>query len=126
MSLRKGQGGMTVLGMLMLAAVIGFVGLIVMKLVPMYLESFKVDQALESMSKDSGLVSSTKQDIRAKFIRRMDIEDVDRFTERNIRDYMTIEKTGNSVSIVIEYQGRTELFGNLSLVADFYKQATVR
>jgi len=126
MSLRKGQGGMTVLGMLMLAAVIGFFGLIVMKLVPMYVESFKVDQALESMAKDTGIITSTKHEIRRKFIRRMDIEDVDRFDQRNIREYMTIEKSGNSVRIVIEYQGSTELFGNLSLVADFYKQATVR
>ena len=126
MSLRKGQGGMTVLGMLMLAAVIGFVGLIVMKLVPLYMESFKVDQALESLSQDPSLVNSTKQDIRMKFVRRMDIEDVDRFTQHNIRNYMTIEKTGNSVSVVIEYEGRAELFGNLALVADFYKQITVR
>jgi len=126
MSLRKGQGGMTILGMLMLAAVIGFVGLILMKLVPMYMESFKINQALESLSQDSGLLTSTKHEIRMKFIRRMDIEDVDRFTERNLRNYMTIETTANSVSIVVAYEGRAELFGNLALVADFHKQVTVR
>ena len=126
MRLRKGQGGMTILGMLLMAAVVGFVGLIVMKLVPMYMESFKIDQALESLSQDSGILSDTKQEIRKKFIRRMDIEDVDRFTERNIRDYMTIEKEGNYVSIAIEYQGRAPLFGNLTLVADFEKEITVR
>lgn len=125
MSLRKGQDGMTILGMLMLAAVVGFVGLIVMKLVPLYMESFKIDQALDSMSQDSGLLTATKQEIRKKFIRRMDIEDVDRFTERNIRNYMTIESTGSSVSVAIKYEGRAGLFGNLTLVADFDKRIRV-
>ena len=126
MKLRNSQDGMTILGMLVLLMLIGFAALVVMKLVPMYLESFKVDQALESMSKDSGLIQSTRSDIQKKFLRRMEVEDVDRFTQNNIKDYMTVEKKAGLVKIAIKYQGKASLFGNLSLVADFDKQTMIR
>ncbi len=124
MNLANRQRGMTFLGWVFTLGLIGSVALLVMKLFPMYMESFKVDAALESLVEEPNIAHQSRSQIYAGFVRRMDIEDVKRFNERNVRSYVTIEKTGPNVTITVEYQAKADLFRELSLVADFVKTAS--
>jgi hypothetical protein len=58
------------------------------------------------------------------FLRRMEVEDVDRFNRQNLRKHMDIERKDKRVTITLRYTAEAELFGNLSVVADWNKQVT--
>ncbi len=120
------QQGMTLVGWLITLVLVGAVALLVLKLVPVYLESFKVEKALHSVAQESGLSQVSKQEIYRRFMRRMDVEDVDRFTKANLHKYMTVEKKGRTVILLLQYQTITPLFHNISLLIDFSFQASNR
>ena len=124
MNLANRQRGMTFLGWVFTLGLIGAVSLLVLKLVPMYMESFKVDKALESLVEQPNINHQSATEIYKGFVRRMNIEDVKRFTERNVRSYVLVEKNGPNVTITVEYQAKAKLFRELSLVADFVKTAS--
>jgi hypothetical protein len=124
MNLGRNQQGMTFLGWVIVLVLVGGIALIVMKLVPLYMESFKVDSALKSIVEQPNLKDESTADIYKQFVRRMNVEDVNRFNDRNVRKFVTVDKKGPHVTITVEYQAKAELYDNLSLVADFKKQAS--
>ncbi len=124
MNLTNGQRGMTLVGWVFALTLAGAASLLVMRLVPIYLESFKVDKALQSLVEEQDIARQSASEIYRGFVRRMDIEDVDRFNQRDVRKYVTVEKNGPRVTITVEYQAKAKLFRELSLVADFVKTAS--
>ena len=119
MNRRSRQQGMTLFGWLTVLVLVGAGALLVLKVVPVYLESFKVARAIESVTQDPSLSQMTKRDIYKKFVARMNVEDVDRFHQRNVHKFLNIQRTGNKVTLSIEYQTVTPLIGNVSLLIDF-------
>ncbi len=126
MNRHSGQEGMTLIGWIFTLIVIGAVALLVLKVVPVYLESFKVEQALHSVAAEPGIGQVTKREILNRFVKRMDVEDVDRFTQRNVHKDLNVQKKGNTVILTIEYQTQTPIIHNVSLLVDFKHQASNR
>ncbi len=124
MNISRRQRGMTFWSLLFVLVVLGFVFLVSLKLFPIYLESFKINHAIESVTKDPGVGDRSKADIRDTLIKRFDIDDVRRITERNFSQYVDIDKKGQRVRISVEYRAETHLAGNIYLVADFKKRAS--
>ncbi len=120
------QHGMTLVGWLITLVLVGAVALLVLKLVPVYLESFKVEKALRAVAQETGLAQVNKREVYRRFMRRMDVEDVDRFTKANLHKYMEVEKKGKTATLILEYQVVTPLFHNISLQHDFKFQASNR
>lgn len=119
----KQQRGMTTLGLIFVLAVFGFAGYVGLKLFPIYTESFKIDSAMKGVVDDPDVANMSKSDILASFIRRLDVNDVDRITARNYRQYLDIEKDQDTVSLDVAYRAQAPLFANVSLVIDFHKHA---
>ena len=67
------QRGMSVIGLLLLLVVIGFVALIAMKVIPMYVQYFSIKSTIESVRKEPQLAQMTPQDIQAASQKRFDI-----------------------------------------------------
>ncbi len=122
----KEQQGMTLVGWLMVLVLAGAAALLVLKVVPVYLESFKVEGAIKAVVEEPGVAEMNKRQIYKKFISRMDVDDVDRFTERNIHKFMTVQKQGPKVTLTLKYQNVTHLIHNISLQFDFKHQASNR
>ena len=120
------QEGMTLVGWIITLVLIGAVALLVLKVVPVYIESFKVKQALISVVEEPGVAQAGKREIYRRFISRMDVEDVDRFTQSNVHKYLEVEKKGQMVTLTIQYQTITPLVRNISLLVDFKHQASNR
>jgi hypothetical protein len=110
--------------MVFVLAVIAVVVLVGLRMFPVYMEAFKVQQALEQIAKLRELPDTSREEIYDLFLRRMEVEDVDRFTRANLRQYMDVERQGSKVTITLEYVAKAELFGNLSVVADWKKQVS--
>ena len=90
-TLRK-QMGMTVIGWVLTLVVLAFGVLFVLRLVPLYTESFKIDQALSSIIRDPSTAESSRAEIVKRFVARMSIDDVDRFdSEEKVKDSLTVE-----------------------------------
>jgi hypothetical protein len=112
---RKAQRGATLLGMLIVGAMIMFVALIVMKMVPAYTEYFSVKKVLAAMKQES-LGTMSKKEIKDSFDRRADIAYVETVTGADLN----IEKgEGGDVVLVVEYQVVKPIMGNVSVLIDF-------
>ena len=120
------QGGMTLIGWLMTLVLVGALALTVLKVVPVYMEYFKVKQALHSVVEQSNIGQVTTREIYRQFMRQMDVEDVNRFTENNIHKHLEVQKKGPTVTLTIRYQTITVLIANISLLIDFEHQASNR
>ena len=118
------QRGVGFLGLLFIFVIGGFAVLVGLKLVPVYLESFKIDTALNGVIESPNVSEQSKREIIMSVLRRLDIDEVRRIHEQNYTDYLSVEKNDGRVTITIVYDDERELFGNISLVAKFHKEVS--
>ena len=114
---RGSQKGMTYLGMLILMVVIAFAAIIVIKVVPLYLEHYKVESSLNSLAQDpkvqaAGMPSREIVDFLHK---RLMVNDVEHVTT----DDISVTKEGGKTVVAVDYEARVSLFMNLDVVARF-------
>ena len=78
------QRGLTVIGMLILLIAIGFVALLVMKVVPMYVQYYTIKSSIESVRKESvGQMAAT--DIQNLIQKRFDTGYVENVRARDLK-----------------------------------------
>lgn len=113
------QGGMSLVGLIIAAIVLGFAALVVMQVVPLYI----ADQKLTTIFKGLEEVSAgSPAEIRRTIDKQLDINEVDdRFDSKEFE----IRPVTGGYSVSYNYDGRATLFGNLSLVAEFKHQTRV-
>ena len=114
------QKGVTAIGWLIILGLIGFFVLLTLKMLPSYMEYYKISSTLETMTKDSGFESQTE--IRDKAERRFDISYVNTITPKDLQ----IKPYGQSWLVTAKYESRVHLFFNVSVVMDFNKQVKVK
>ena len=113
--MKSRQRGLTMFGFLFVALVLVMVALLAMKLVPAYIEFFSVKKILATMGQDSEVRSKSNSEIRSDFSRRAGVGYV---TEVKPED-LSIDRRGGIPAISVDYEFRTKLVGNVSLVVDF-------
>ncbi len=116
--LARHQRGVSIWLLLLFVIVLGFGGIFGLKLIPLYLEWFKVEKAV-SGTLQAGVGEQSVRDIQATVIRRMDIDDVRRFTKLNFTEFFTITKRGNRVTIDVSYEAEEPLFYNVHVLVKF-------
>jgi len=119
-SMRR-QQGMTLIGMLIVAAIAGVFLLAGIRLVPIYLEYLKGETTLREVKKDLDGSNAGPGQIRTAIERRFDIEAVTAITARDIK----IERSANGYLVNADYEGRAPFLGNVYLVMDFDKSVEV-
>jgi len=117
---RKYQRGASIWMIIVMVIILGFGVVFGLKTIPMYIESYKIDKALEGTFTED-VASQSVTDIRNAFIRRLDIDDVRRIQERNWRDYMSITKRDGKVTVEVFYDAEEHLVGSLYIVGRFEK-----
>lgn len=111
----KKQGGATMLGMLIVGAMVVFVALVVMKMVPAYTEFMSVKKVLRAMEQESLSSMSTKE-IKDSFDKRASIDYINSVKGSDL----TIEKgEGGTTVVAVEYQIVKPIIGNVSVLIDF-------
>ena len=109
------QQGLTMAGFLFVA--IGFVvaAMLAMKLVPAYIEFFSVKKIFNTMAQDPDLRGKSNAEIRNSFSKRASIDYVSVVKPEDL----LIERAGGVPVISVEYELRTPMIANISLVVDF-------
>lgn len=109
------QRGLTMFGFLFVAVILVMLAMLAMKLVPAYVEFFSVKKILAAMGQESELRSKSNADIRSDFMRRASAGYVSVVKQ----DDLAIDRHNGVPVISVEYEFRTKLVGNVSLVVDF-------
>lgn len=119
MQSRTHQRGMTGIGWLIVLALIGFFVLLALRMVPAYLDYFKVVSTLEALEEESGFSSS--REIRDLLERRFDVSFVTSITPQDVE----IKPAGNEFRVTASYEKREPIFANVYVLMDFEKQVMV-
>lgn len=116
------QRGATVIGMIIILAIVGFALYGAIRLVPLYLEYMAVARAMEQTAKDSDGATSV-QELRNSLERRWAIEDIKSIDPRDIEIKRV---SGGQFTMQASYRAEAPFIGNVSLVVDFDKVVDVR
>jgi hypothetical protein len=114
------QRGISLIGGLIILIVVGFVGLMVVRLFPVYYQYFVVSSVLNDV-KDSGRGQSPA-DIRNTILKRFNVNEVHVVS---IRDVKIIAAKDGGTDVSVHYDDSVPFLANLSLVATFDKHVEV-
>ena len=108
------QGGVSLVGLIVTLAVLGFLFVMGAKLIPTYIEYFSVKKIFASMEQ-AGDFKGTVREIRSSFERRNAIEDV-----KNVKqDDLEITKEGGETVVSVSWSVKVPLVNNISACLDF-------
>jgi hypothetical protein len=119
-STRHAQAGITALGFLILATLVGVVGLGVMKVTPMYIKNMRMDSILTDIERELSGQSATPQGIRAALARRFSVEDVNMDI-----DALKITQSKNGYSLRVQYEERASYVADVYLLVAYDKQVEI-
>ena len=119
-STRHAQAGMTALGFLILAALVGVVGLAVLKVTPMYIKNMRMDTIMTEIAKEMSGQSPTPAAIRNALQRRFAVEDI-----RMGDDEMKITQSKTGYSLRVQYEERASYVADIYLVVAYDKQVEI-
>ncbi len=115
------QQGMTTIGWILVLALIAFFTVVVLRLTPIYLEYTKVVSVLESLQNEPGITRASKSEVVSLIGRRFEINDVENIKAKDAE----IKNQEGRLTVGFVYERRTNLFGNIDLVAKFDKSIEV-
>ena len=113
--MKRTQGGMTLIGFVIVLGVIGFFAYIAMRLVPMYSEYYAVKQALKGLEAEPGIANRDPAKIQDLFFRRLYISYAENVKPANVE----IERVESGWEMHVAYEVRKPLVGNLDVVGKF-------
>jgi len=112
---RKHQQGMTTIGFAMILVLVGFFAVMVVKIMPAYLENFKVSSAINGLASDERAKEVSPTEIRELLLKKLSIDDVTAVNKGNI----FIEKTSTGKTVSIKYETRIPMFSNIDAVVKY-------
>lgn len=117
------QRGITVWGLMFLAAVFAFFLLLFFKLLPSYIDHGKVKTALENISRQPDTGGWERNEIKAALQRRFDIDDVHTV---DLNKHLFVEKKPGVTIIRVTYEVRVPLAYNVTALVDFNDSIQVK
>lgn len=113
--MKRTQGGMTLIGFVIVLAVIGFFAYVGMKLIPMYSEFYAVKSALKGLQAEPGIANQAPAKIQDLFFRRLYIS----YSENVKPSNVTLERADGGWVMSVDYEVRKPLIANLDVVGKF-------
>ena len=110
--MRNRQTGVTMIGWLVIIAILGVFALATMRLVPVYMESLKVSSVLRSVKAEHDGTRPTSAAIRKSIQTRFDIESINVIKHNDVK--ITPGPNG-SYNVRAKYEHKTPFIGNLGL-----------
>jgi hypothetical protein len=118
MQSQKRQRGLGLWGWIFVLATIGFVSMVTLQLVPIYLAELSIQRVVKTTASDPGLSSAQLPEIRASMKTRWDVEGITTLDPKDVK----LERFGQGRALAYDYEARAELFYNVSLVVHFEKK----
>jgi len=116
--MKRNERGMTLLGFVIVLAVVGFFAYVAMRLFPMYQEYYSVRSAMKGLAAEPGIGTQDPARIQDLFFRRLYIN----YSENVKKEHVKLRRVDNGWEMNVQYEVRRPLVGNLDVVGKF--QAT--
>ena len=113
--MKRKQKGMTLLGFVIVLAVVGFFAYVAMRLFPMYSEYYSVRSAMKGLANEPGIATQDPARIHDLFFRRLYIS----YSENVKKEHVKLRRVDNGWEMNVEYEVRRPLVGNLDVVGKF-------
>jgi len=117
----QNQAGITVIGLIFILVPFALIGYIIMRAVPVYIESLSVGDALNSLKKEPEIKEKSRDEIYKMIRKRLEVNNITSVEKEDI----DIQKTLNDVKVTVDYQAKAPLFGNVALAFSFHKSAVM-
>ena len=116
--MKRHQSGMTLIGFVVVLAVVGLFAFVVMRLFPMYSEYYAVKSALKGLASEPGIADTDPAKIQDLFFRRLYISYAENVKPENVK----IDRIDNGWNMKVDYELRRPLISNLDVVGKFSAQ----
>ena len=113
--MKRKQSGLSLVGFLVVLAVVGFAAYVGMKLFPMYQEYYAVRSAAKSLANEPGVGDMDPSKIESLFFKRLYINYSENVKPENVK----IERMDSGWKMKVNYEVRRPLVGNLDVVGRF-------
>lgn len=113
--MRTKQRGMTLIGWVIVVGILGVFALAGMRLLPVYLEYFKISSVLKGLDQEMEGERATMQAIRSYVQKRFDVESVNIIDE----DDLLVERKGSVFEVRAQYDHRVPFVGNVDFTVAF-------
>ena len=120
--MKRAQGGMTLIGFIIVLAVAGVFIYMGMKVIPMYSEFYAVKEALQGLAGEPEIASKDPAEIEKLFFRRLDISYADTVEPEHVK----IVRKDAGYLMTVKYEVRTPLIANLDVVGRFDAEKELR
>ena len=121
MQSKNKQKGLTGVSIIVLLVFFAFFAVALLKIMPIYFDSFKVGDVVSALKDERGLGEKPNSQIVKMILKRLDVNMVSDVT----KEHIFIEKVKNEVLIDIEYEVRKPMFGNLDVIISIKKSVEV-
>lgn len=113
--MKRNQSGLTLIGFVIVLAVVGVFAYVGMKLFPMYSEFYSVKQALKGLAAEPGIANTDPAKVKDLLFRRLYVSYAENVKPNNVK----ITRDGKGYVVTVSYEVRRELIGNLDVVGKF-------
>lgn len=120
--MRQRQRGMTAIGFVVIAVLVGLVGYGAIRLIPVYMNQMKIRQLFSDLKMEYDGNSATVTRLQSEIGKRLDIDAID-FPKQ--QDFV-ISKTDEGFLVQVDYEDSVPYIANLSLTASFDNSVEIR
>lgn|SRR6478672_10747449 len=113
--MKRTQSGITLIGFILVLAVVGIFVFLGMKVIPMYSEYYSVKSALKGLSEEDGIADTDPAKIQDLFFRRLYIS----YSENVKPEHVKIKRIDNGWQMDVNYEVRKPMIYNLDVVGKF-------
>ena len=113
--MKRKQSGLSLVGFLVVLAVVGFAAYVGMKLFPMYQEYYSVQSAMKGLANEPGVADMDPAKVQDLFFRRLYINYSENVKPQNVK----FERMEGGWNMRVNYEVRRPLVGNLDVVGKF-------
>ena len=120
--MKRKQSGITLVGFIIVLAVVGMFAFFGMKVLPMYSEYFAVKKAMSGLASEAGVTGQDIAKIKELFFRRLDISYSDNVKPENLK----FKRKDAGYVMTVDYEVRKPLIYNLDIVGKFHAEQELR
>lgn len=120
--MRRQQLGITAIGFIIIAAMVGVIGYAGVRMIPIYMTQMKIRQVLSDLQTEYEGQNASPAVLLSAVSRRLDIEMIDFPSREDFR----INKVDGGYEVSVAYEDRAPFIANLSIVAEFDNAVEIR
>ncbi|AVO51746.1 uncharacterized protein DUF4845 [Ectopseudomonas oleovorans] len=123
MTFARSQQGLSILGWLVVLAVVAFFASTAFKVLPHYLDYMSMEKIITSVETDKAADVRTLNEFYTHVSKGMQVNNI---RDLNMRDALQVKVENNEFLVHLKYEKREPLIENLDLVVNFDKEFRVR